>query len=332
MVDNHILGRNTMTNPPIISVIIPTHNRSHSLVQTLDTILKQTLDKSKYEIIVVDNNSDDDTKDTIERLEKKNKNIKYFFEPEQGLHYARHKGAKEAKAEILLFTDDDALCDKNWLKEILNQFADNTIDAVGGRIQIKWDKSPPEWVISHEEALGKLDYGPKEKILEPFQSIAGGNFAIKRERLYEVGGFNPDQYGDVLLGDGETGLCKKMHLNKYKIAWAPSALVHHLQYVEKNATLNDLKRRFANNGVCSAYDYYKYYRPSSIRLFLLSIIYVGTLLLYKLLIFFRQTNQDFKYDLKSSFLWAKTKYLLTLIHNSNMRKFVLKSDWLKENS
>ena len=69
--------------------------------------------------------------------------------------------------------------------------------------------------------------------------------------------FNPDQVGNWLFGDGEIGLCRKIYMAGLNMAWVPDAIVWHRQFVDRNGTLNDLKRRHINNGISSAYAYYQ---------------------------------------------------------------------------
>ena len=103
-----------------ISVIIPTFNRSESLIRTLNSFLYQKEMDNQYEIIVSDNNSTDNTKKIVSEFKSiiKNIKIKYHFEKEQGVHYARNSAAKISAGSILYFTDDDMEADPNLLSEI----------------------------------------------------------------------------------------------------------------------------------------------------------------------------------------------------------------------
>jgi len=103
-----------------ISVIICTYNRSNSLADTLLCLTKQTYESENWELIVVDNNSNDNTKEIISELSKQLPNLTYKFEPQQGLSYARNLGINSAKGEIIAFTDDDVLPEKDWLVQIQN--------------------------------------------------------------------------------------------------------------------------------------------------------------------------------------------------------------------
>ena len=104
-----------------LSIIIPTRNRSEFLNKTLESITNQTMNKSLFEVIIVDNGSTDNTKkiisDYIDKL-----NIKYLYEPKLGLHEGRHTGLKNASCEILVYIDDDIEAFPEWLQTIQNVF------------------------------------------------------------------------------------------------------------------------------------------------------------------------------------------------------------------
>ena len=172
------------------SVIIPTYNRSKMLAEAIASVRAQSFNKDAYEIIVVDNGSKDDTRETVDRLNRDgDKQILYFYEAEPGLLYARHKGARVASGDILLYIDDDVIVSPKWLDEYSKAYAELNPDSAGGKILIQWDRTPPEWVYSYEPLMGKLDYGPSTCLLQPPQYICGGNFSIKKSKLFEIGGF-----------------------------------------------------------------------------------------------------------------------------------------------
>lgn len=166
-----------------ISIIVPTYNRAHILPMCLDSLVRQSYSKNKYEIIIVDNNSKDNTYYVVKRYIDKYRaiSIKYLFEEKQGAGFARNIGAKSAKFEILSFTDDDAILCKDWLKEISNCFKSNPeIVAVTGKIVIKWNKNPPDWVRPYEWLLGTLDYGDEIQCKKGL-NMNLGNLSIKKD-------------------------------------------------------------------------------------------------------------------------------------------------------
>ncbi|MGD8380729.1 MAG: glycosyltransferase, partial [Syntrophobacterales bacterium] len=91
-----------------ISVIVCTYNRAELLGGTLRTLCHQTLDTSEYEVIVVDNNSTDNTREVVDEFCRRSSNVRYCFEPQQGLSHARNQGLQEAKGKYVAYIDDDA--------------------------------------------------------------------------------------------------------------------------------------------------------------------------------------------------------------------------------
>ena len=120
-----------MKEKPIISVIIPTYKRTEYLLQSIKSLQNQNLDK--YEIIVIDNSADNNLLFLIDEFNKTaHVKVRYIPEPQIGLHNARHTGAKASNGEILVFTDDDATFDSNWLKAHLKAFSEHQDMAAAG--------------------------------------------------------------------------------------------------------------------------------------------------------------------------------------------------------
>jgi glycosyltransferase involved in cell wall biosynthesis len=239
------------------SVIITTLNRANIIPMCMDSLISQNFPKSDYEIIII-NNSTDNTEEVIEKYieDYPEVNIKYYYIPKPGQVYARQIGILAAQNEILSFTDDDAILCPDWLKEINNVFElNNEVAGVAGKIKIKWDETPPEWIHEYENFLGKLNYGDEIKY-EKGLYMNAGNLHIKKDILIDVGGFNPEMVGEWLMGDGETGLWVRLKKYNHIIGWAPKAIMEHYQIAKKNATVGDIKRRFMNNGICIPYNIY----------------------------------------------------------------------------
>ena len=323
-----------MTKNIKISVIVPTYDRANILPMCLDSLVKQEYPKSDFEIIIVDNNSKDNTKKVCENYIKKYPDIslRYVLEKRQGLVYARHQGAKRAKHEILSFTDDDGILSPIWLKEIGNVFGIcDKVVAVAGKISIKWDTTPPKWVIPYEPLLGKLDYGDELHIKKGLY-INGGNFSIKKNVLYEVGGFNPDQIGEWLIGDGEVGLCRKLHKKDYFIGWAPNALMEHYQIVKKNATLKDIKRRHINNGRSIPYRIFAIEKKGIFTL--LGNLVIASMLMVtwlSILIFFSligKKESTYKAYFNYAYYSCQFPYTLKIMTDSKFRRTISSNDWL----
>ena len=201
-----------------ISVIIPTFNRSKSLVRTLKSFLNQAEMDNQYEIIVSDNNSTDNTKENVLDFISKNKStkIRYHFEPDQGVHFARNSAAKVSTGRILYFTDDDIEADSYLLKELFSLFKEEPeLGVATGLVLPKYEVKPPLWIIKYLDpvyfALSKKNI-PWLKLISHEQSIEiySCHQAITRKAFFDCQGFNPENTKGIWLGNGETGLMKKL--------------------------------------------------------------------------------------------------------------------------
>lgn len=317
-----------------VSVIIPTQNRSEYLRNTIISLQEQNFPKVDYEIIVVDNNSTDDTPEVVEECNRNGKKeVVYVKEQEIGLHNARHAGAKAAKGEILAYVDDDVICDLNWLSELVKPYADPEVGCVGGKILPKWEAEPPEWVKQYPSSLSLLDLGPEIKELKT-PKIYGCNFSIRRSLLFEVGGFNPDAFGDKKLiwyrGDGETGLLKKVLVTRRKLVHTPHAVVWHV-IPKSRLTISYFKKRFFIQGISSSFSAYRTEKSSRIKLFYRSCKFgIGSIICKILAFICRILKRDgyFKYEFAASSFKSRFIYELRLIYDKRLRESAERKSWL----
>src|SRR5436305_8021426 len=107
-----------------ISVIICSYNRAKYIIDAVESLYDQTVLKNLYEVIVVDNNSTDNTKELCLQYiaSHSDYNIHYFDEKQQGASFARNTGVAHSKAPLIAFMDDDAIADKNFIESILRFF------------------------------------------------------------------------------------------------------------------------------------------------------------------------------------------------------------------
>jgi glycosyltransferase involved in cell wall biosynthesis len=185
-----------------ISVVVPTYNRSRLLGRTLDSLVAQRTDSLRYEILVVDNCSTDDTREVAKSFARRFPALRYLFEPRQGVSHARNTGIAAARAPIVALIDDDVEADRSWINEILRVFAAQPdIDCVGGRILGRYDEEPPPaW-------LTPLHWGPVALQAEKGVTrhidanhasacLMTANFAARRAAFEDVGGFSPEFFRD----------------------------------------------------------------------------------------------------------------------------------------
>ena len=175
-----------------ISVVLCTYNRSKLLADSLTAILRQS-DPPQYEVVVVDNNSTDDTRDVIDRFVSTGI-VRYVFEPVQGLSHARNRGLAMTTADIVAFTDDDVRVSPTWVRSIATAFAEHPdVDIVGGKVEPEWEADPPEWLPHAGYApLALVDYGAEPFRIVPTQPrcLIGANVAMRRRALERVHGFS----------------------------------------------------------------------------------------------------------------------------------------------
>jgi glycosyltransferase involved in cell wall biosynthesis len=180
-----------------ISIVISTYNRCGLLEAALRALLSQTPADVAYEILVVDNNSADQTRSLVEGLAKQNpEKLKYIFEPKQGLSYGRNTGIAAAKAPIIAFTDDDVRVAADWAWRIKTAFEANPgIDFLGGRVVPRWPAEPPPWLTkANWSPLALLDYGDSAFDVDLGKQLCliGANFAFRRRAFEKVGLFKTD--------------------------------------------------------------------------------------------------------------------------------------------
>ena len=181
---------------PDISVVVCTDNRAALLREALRSLFAQKAEDLSYEIIVIDNNSSDDTPATVESLKSESPvPLRYCRESRQGNAYARNAGVEQAEASIIAFLDDDCTAEENWLTTIKYAFDRHPeLDFVGGRVLPVWERDPPSWLnTSHWAPLALLDYGTEEQKISGLTPLGllTANIAVRKEVFDQLGGFLP---------------------------------------------------------------------------------------------------------------------------------------------
>lgn len=220
----------------MISVILCTYNRDRYIFNVLQSIAEGDLLHSEYEIVLVDNNSNDNTKAECDRFVERYPDIKfnYCVERQQGLSYARNCGIRQAKGDLLVYVDDDALVNKEYLSTYADFFARNgNAVAAGGPILPQYDGcEEPEWMSHYTRQLvtGKLYLGEREREFPHDAFPGGGNAAYRKSVFDAVGLFNVElgRKGNSLIGAEEKDLFDKMTSRGMKFYYLPTAILYHL--------------------------------------------------------------------------------------------------------
>ena len=188
-----------MGNEVAVSVVIPTYNRSALLRDAVGSVLGQSSADTQppFEIVIVDNNSQDDTETIARALVNAHPGkVHYVRESQQGNAHARNRGVQTARGEIIAFIDDDVAVESNWLATLTNALASRPeMSFVGGRVLPQWNGPPPSWLTpEHWSPLALLDYGPEELIIsgDRPRGLLTANIAFRRSVFADVGSFSPD--------------------------------------------------------------------------------------------------------------------------------------------
>ncbi|MEJ5297378.1 MAG: glycosyltransferase [Armatimonadota bacterium] len=219
-----------------ISAVICTRNRGQRLSLALESLLRQTgIEPSRAEVIVVDNNSTDDTRQVAESFRSR---MPFHYviveEPEVGLGNARSKGLGTAGGDVVAFLDDDAIVSEMWLTAHLAaySFAED-VGGVMGRILPEWEAERPEWLDSSlERFLTIVDYGDKPFLLEREDlTPVGANMSFRRAALHEAGGCDPtfgaQRGGGIPHFQEDTDIGLRVRAAGWKLLYWPDAWVRH---------------------------------------------------------------------------------------------------------
>jgi GT2 family glycosyltransferase len=216
-----------------ISVILCSYNRASSLAAALESIASSQMPATvDWELLVVDNNSKDQTRDVVEQFVRRFPGeCRYLFEPRQGKSYALNSGVREARGEVLAFVDDDVRVDPQWLQHLTAVFQEKQWAGAGGRVLPERDFTPPAWLSMEGKyalaplAIFSLGMQPEELLEPPF----GTNMAFRAEVFANVGGFrtNLGPRPDSELRGEDTEFGMRVLAAGYRLWYQPLAIVYH---------------------------------------------------------------------------------------------------------
>jgi len=223
-----------------ISIIVLTLNEEKNIGRCLDSIMNQDLPKDRVEIIVVDGDSEDRTREIAEKYTSK-----ILIEKKHNFGYARNLGVRSAAGDYIVFISADAWADNGWLKNIQNTLSEEEIDGVVGK-QIPVTASS-SWVSRIRSAGFQETYGN-----DPYMMIRGDNFstvncAYKKRAILEVGGFD-----ESLPACEDQDLAHRVLCRGGRIVYNPEVIVHHAAEDSLKEILRKTLRQGVGEGVCSA--------------------------------------------------------------------------------
>jgi glycosyltransferase involved in cell wall biosynthesis len=215
------------------TVLICTYNRATLLNATLDTLAEMAAPDMQWDVLVVDNNSSDDTAAVVRsRASGYPVPLRYLLEPHQGKSHALNAGLNATDAAVVAMTDDDVRIPPDWLTRIRSAFDVHRCDYVGGRVCPWWEAAPPRWLPTTNGGLwaviALLDYGP-DPIQFGKRVPLGVNMAIRRAAIERIGGFDPrvGRKAGTLLGQEQREWCLRAHAAGLVGYYVPDIVVDH---------------------------------------------------------------------------------------------------------
>jgi len=223
-----------------LSIIICSYNRASYISDALTSLYVQSSGLDNFEVIFVDNNSTDNTKEVYAQWRQTNTNGQFTFisETKQGASFARNTGAAIAKGEWVCFMDDDAVATTDYVKNIIKHIQDQPfIVGFGGRIIPKYIPAEPKWMSYYVSSLvGNFDYAPTACAFENGKYPLESNMIVKKSVYDQIGGFNvnlPGVVGTLRIGGEGKELFYKIIALGHTIYYDPSICVHHVVEVKK---------------------------------------------------------------------------------------------------
>ena len=222
-----------MQYPYKVSAVICSYNRARFIIHAVESIFGQDFDKSQFEVIVVDNNSTDNTVALLQEYKSKHPsyNFSYYVETNQGVAYTRSRCAKEAKGEIVAYLDDDSTAQTGWLSSIVRFFDEHPeVYSTGGKIVPTFLTPIPDWYSKYFFGLvGNFDLGPNVKQLTGNRYPCGANMAFRKKVFEEIGYFNTDlgRKGTGLLATEEKEIYLRILAHHHDVYYLPHVWVLH---------------------------------------------------------------------------------------------------------
>lgn len=219
----------------MLSVILCTYNRDKYIYNVLRSIADNDYPHNLYEIVLVNNNSTDNTQAECQRFQADYPDItfRYLVEPNQGLSYARNCGITNALGDLLVYVDDDATVNPQYLRTYADFFQRNP-DAVaaGGPILPVYETQEPSWMSHYTRQLitGRLYLGSRQRQFPRGAFPGGGNACYRKTVFHAVGPFNVQlgRKGNSLIGAEEKDLFDKMTTRGMHFYYLPDAILYHI--------------------------------------------------------------------------------------------------------
>ncbi|MBI4544333.1 MAG: glycosyltransferase family 2 protein [Gemmatimonadetes bacterium] len=232
---------------PLFSVIVCTLNRAPLLATALAYLCRQSLARSEYEVLVVDNNSADGTAAVTAEYAAQCPNVRHVLERKQGHSHARNRGLGEARGQYAAYLDDDCRAPTDWLANARRAVETVSPAVLGGPYLACYESPKPRW---YRDDYGSHVQAEKRGELGRDEYLSGGNIFFRRALLEQLGGFDPKlgMRGRAIGYGDEVALLQyvRAHLPRELIYFDPSLFVYHVVRPEKMQLSWAMRERFVS--------------------------------------------------------------------------------------
>jgi len=214
-------------NKNLLTIVICTYNRAHILPEALESLLRQTVSPEDYYLLIIDNNSTDNTQEVLIPFKERFPYMRIVMEYNQGLSHARNRALKECQTEWLAFLDDDAKAHPDWVETILQTIEKGDFDGFGGPFYAWHHYGPaPRWL---PEDFGTYESPQGYGLLEENTYIPGGNSVLRCDAARSVGTFSTElgMNGDHCGYGEETQFFERMRTAGYRMGYVPKLKIDH---------------------------------------------------------------------------------------------------------
>lgn len=298
-----------MTNFPFASIIILNYNGKDFLPDCLSSVLKLNYPQDRYEVILVDNASNDESVNYVRRNFPTVEVL--ALDKNYGFTGGNNKGTEIAEGEVLVFLNNDTVVDKDWLSQLVFVFEDQEVAISGSRIFYMNQPTVAQYAGGYLHLLGGAIFSPfhGSKPTKPYylvSSVCGASFAIRRRVFDVLGGFDDDFFMYAEEGD----LCLRTLISGYRIAYSPFSIVYHYAGASgpKGRRSNKLPADAARARLLSSLTIYYGNRNSlvlamknfEIRNVLLALTFSYAYLFYQLILLLRSSRIEVKLLIEAS--------------------------------
>lgn len=219
----------------MISVIICTYNRDKFLYDALQHVAVNNFPAENYEIVLINNNSTDNTESECQRFEKNfpQINFRYFVETKQGLSHARNRGIDESRGNIIVFLDDDSFVKSDYLENLQQNLSKHPeAMAFGGKISPLFENGEaPKWLCKWTYSwVSAIDKGNEVVPFEGNSYPIGANMGFRKSCIAECGNFNPElgRTKKNMMGGEEKDIFNRLKEKQMPILYFPDIQVEHV--------------------------------------------------------------------------------------------------------